>query len=113
LAGNFNITDVTTANVLWGGNNIGSVNWNPSGHSINNPGWVWANIDVLATAASTRFTIADSVESGSQILRVDAVSVTAVPDAASTAGLLALGLLGIFGVKRHLDKNRVRSPKIN
>jgi hypothetical protein len=106
LAGNFNISVPTIADVLWGGVNIGSVTWNPAGHTINNLGWVWGDFDVTALSSSTRLTFSDPfVGDGSRILRVDAVSVQAVPDASETSLLLGVGLFGIFGVGGYL-KNK-------
>src|SRR4051794_39456020 len=40
LAGNLNIIQSQTINALSGNTTLGSVTWNPAGHTINNLGWV-------------------------------------------------------------------------
>ena len=110
LAGNFNIASLTTADIVWGNQDLGTVSWNPSGHNVNNFGWIWADFHVTAISSSTLFTIANPyVGDGSgRIARVDAVSVTAVPDASSTAVLLGFGVLGILGTRPFLKLSKIK-----
>lgn len=101
LAGNRNVPDLATIGVFWGGNNIGAVSWNPSGHTdIGSLGWVWSEFDVTATTTTTRLTFANPyVGDGSgRIGFLDAISVVAVPE---PSGLLPLALGSLVLLKRH------------
>jgi hypothetical protein len=91
LAGNFNISAPQVLNVLWDGVGEGNASWNPAGHNINNLGWVWSDFDLIATDSSTRLTFDNPyVGDGSgRIARIDAISVTVVPE---PSGLLFIGL---------------------
>lgn len=107
LAGNFNISAPTAAKVLWNGTEIGTANWSPFGHNINNIGWVWEDYDVTAQGSSTRLTFENPfVGDGSgRILRLDGVSVVPVP-VPEPAGvcLIAIGAAVIALSRRHLLK---------
>lgn len=82
LAGNLNISQSQTINVDWGNTTLGSVTWSPAGHTIGNLGWVYGDFHVFATSPNTVITIENPyVGDGSgRIARVDAISVSAVPD---------------------------------
>ncbi len=99
LAGNFNISTPTVVNVLWDGVRVGNATWNPAGHNINNMGWVWSDFDLVAVDPSTRLTFDNPyVGDGSgRIARIDAISVTVVPE---PSGLLFFGLVGLAASKR-------------
>ena len=101
LAGNLNISSSAVVNVLWGGNGIGSVSWNPAGHNINNMGWVWSDFDVTASSFTTRLTFANPyVGDGSgRIDLVDAISVVAIPEPSSLL-LFGVGWLALLKRKR-------------
>jgi hypothetical protein len=85
LSGNFNISAPTVVDVLWDGTSVGTVSWSPSGHSINNLGWVWTDFDVTAGTTSSLLTFENPfVGDGSgRIPNIDAVSVESVPEPAS------------------------------
>jgi Protein of unknown function (DUF642) len=99
LAGNFNISSPTTVNVLWGGATVGAVSWSPAGHTVNNLGWVWTDLNLAANSSTTRLTFANPfVGDGSgRIDLVDAISVVAIPE---LSNLVFLALLSFVALKR-------------
>lgn len=92
LAGNFNISDLTLLNVRWDGPQVGSATWNPAGHNINDLGWVWTDLDLIAGDSSTRLTFENPYvgDSSGRIPRLDAITVMAVPEP-SMAALIGVG----------------------
>lgn len=102
MAGNFNVSDLTIMNVLWGSTAVGTFTWNPAGHNINNMGWVYGDIDVVALTSTTRLTFENPfvrTPEAQRIIRLDAVKVAVVPEPAGL-GLFLLGALGVLAVRR-------------
>jgi hypothetical protein len=93
MAGNFNQGQVAELDIQWGSLTLGSLTWNPAGHSINNLGWVWGDFEVTATASTTRLTFENPNVGTQNIPLLDAVQVIAVPEP-SSLGLVSLGILG-------------------
>jgi hypothetical protein len=104
-SGNFNVSSVQVLNALWNGLQVASVSWNPSGHNVNNLGWVWTTVDVTASSSSTLLTFSNPyVGDGSQrIPNIDAISVVAVPEPSSTV-LFGLGGIALLLRRRPAGK---------
>jgi hypothetical protein len=106
LAGNFNIIQTSEIVVHWGGSSLAPIVWSPIGHSISNPGWVRADFSLSAISSTTRLILENpnGFASG-RIPRLDAISVTPVPEPSSLV-LLTVGTTLAFGItQRSLQKH--------
>lgn len=101
LAGNCNIGTPQVIDVLWGEAAVGSASWSPIGHTIDHLGWVWTDLDLVASDSSTHLTFSNPyVGDGSgRIARVDAISVIAIPEPAALP-LISIGLAAFAAFKR-------------
>jgi hypothetical protein len=97
MAGNINWPGQITMNTVWGDSLVDVTTWNPAGHNIENLGWIYSDIIVVATSSTTRLEFLNPGQLNQQPF-LDAVSVTAapVPDLASTLVLL---LASMFAIK--------------
>jgi hypothetical protein len=109
MAGNFNIAELTVMNVLWGGSMVGTFTWNPAGRDINNLGWVYGDIEAVASASNTRLTFENPFVGTQTIIRLDAVEVTLVPEPSGFI-LFTLGALGLLVVRRTRPRMILRGP---
>jgi hypothetical protein len=94
MAGNVNWPGLITMDTYWGNSLVAVTTWNPAGHSYANLGWIYGDMTVVATGATTRLEFANPVQLNQQPF-LDAVRVTAVPDVASTLVLLMASMSGV------------------
>jgi len=94
MAGNINWPGLITMNTLWDGNNVRMTTWNPTGHTFTNLGWIYTDVEVLATSSLTQLEF-ENLGQAEQQPFLDAVSVTIVPEA-STSKLLGTIALPAF-----------------
>ena len=103
MAGNINWPGLITMETLWGNTIAAETTWNPAGHSINNLGWIYTDIDLAADSSLTRLTFENPGASNQQPF-LDAVSVVVVPEP-SAMSLLA-GLFLCMGATRAAARGR-------
>jgi hypothetical protein len=95
MAGNINWPGLITMDTLWGGSVVDVTTWNPAGHNMNNLGWIYSDVTLVASSSLTRleFLNPGQVNQGPFL---DAVSVTAVPDGSFTLFLMMISMAGIY-----------------
>ena len=89
MAGNMNWPGLITMYALWGNDNVATTIWNPAGHNINNLGWIYTDLDLVASTTRTRLIFQNPGQFNQQPF-LDAVSVVVVPEPSSAALLAAL-----------------------
>lgn len=92
MAGNINWPGAITMDTLWGGNIVDVTTWNPGGHTVANLGWLYENVAVTAASSQTLLEFENPSQQINQQPFLDAVSVTALPEA-STLNLVAASIV--------------------
>jgi hypothetical protein len=98
MAGNFNIPHRAMLNVHWGEEILGPFTWSPGGRDMNDMGWIPIDLEVIAVETPTRLRFENPFVGTPNVIRLDAVEVTWIPEP-SVAVLLALGGLGLLAGK--------------
>jgi hypothetical protein len=113
MAGNFNWPSLITMDTYWGNSLLAVTTWNPAGHNINNLGWIYVDLNVVASSTTTRLEFLNPGQ-GNQSPDLDAVSLIAVPDQTSTFGLLSIAIaLTLKTLRRQSLKEIRKSAFIN
>ncbi len=95
MAGNFNVPDQARMNVHWGDETLGPFTWSPGGRNMNDLGWIPVELEVIATGNPTRLTFENPFVGTQNVIRLDAVEVTLVPEPRGVV-LFVLGALGLL-----------------
>ena len=108
MAGNYPIMNLAILNVMWGEEMIGTVTWNSAGDDTNDPGWVYAEFDVIASASTTRLTFDNPLATNNIPLplwfsKIDDVQVVIAPEP-SVWILGGVGSVVLFATRRRLSR---------
>jgi hypothetical protein len=96
MAGNANWPGLITMNTLWGGNTVNITTWNPTGHNVNNLGWIYVDMNVTANSSMTRLEFDNPGQINQQPF-LDAVGLFAVPEPSPSMFMVSFGILVLFG----------------